>query len=556
MKLDSILTLAAIALGTTPVMAAEGQWILQGVAYETDTLQHYQAGPGTTITVLDLVAGRGSDKEIKQRVWYSVTDLTNPDVEIKTVCGSNIRTSNMTVPAMVNSRKGDGNVYFLGVNADLFSTNGPIGTSIMNGEVLKTAKESTAWKAVGVEDNGALYFGTAKLTFSAKLNGAMEYAPSLVNVPRAANECVLYTRRWGTTTRTTEGETGIEIALRPADGILHSDGPTVCTVESAPVKNGGNMAIPEGCFVISSTVASHIRDLGLMKAGDTYTITPAGISIAASAYSSHSFTKCVELCGGDPMLLVGGETLASYATMPNYDARRPRTAIGTDATHTIMTLLVVDGDSFNKGISAGVDAKDLAAMMKQLGCYDALNFDGGGSSTMYTDAFGVLNRPSDGKDRAVRNGWFITTPDRSDVETASIAFADPHKTLAIGDTYTPVFYAYNNSGLPVNTDLQGVKLETPVELGTVSADGRTLTVTGDGTYALTARLGGHKCTIAVRAGDYKANSGSSSLSAVEAASDAKTEYFTLDGLEADPQALTPGIYLRRSGSQCEKIIVK
>lgn len=530
---------------------ASGTWTLQGAKYTVDTLAHYQIGPGTMLTSVKLTGA------VTLKAWYTTTDLTNPKVAVKTVMGTNLRSSNLTLPGMVSARANDGNIYFAGVNADLFSTNGPIGTSVMNGEILKTAKTSTAWSAVGIENKDgdrSIWLGTAGIAFSAKLNGSMEYAPSLVNVPRATDECIIYTRRWGTTTGTTAGATGIEIAMRPADGILYSDRPTVCTVLSAPVKNGGNMAIPTGAIVVSSNVASHIRDLGLLKVGDTYTLTPATISISGCKY--HAFSNITEMAGGDPMLLKNGQMLASYATMPNYDTRRARTAIGCDETHTKMMCLVVDGDSYNKGISAGVAAKDLAALMLAIGCWDALNFDGGGSSCIYTKTFGVLNRPSDGSNRAVRNGWFLTTPNNGNTEISTIAFVDPHKTMKIGETYTPKFYGYNNAGVLVSTNVTGVKLSCDARLGTVSSDGATLTVKGNGTYRLDATKGGFKCHIAVRAGDFHANDGENTgITDPTVADDAPAQYFTLDGLQAS-EPLAAGTYVQVKGGKSSKVVVK
>ena len=543
-----LFTIAALAAAATAAHAATS-WNLRGVEYRVDTLEHYKAAPGTTITVLDLLS---ADKAVRQRVWVSETDLTNENVDITTYNPPFIRTTNTTLTNMVKNRAGDGNIYCVGVNADLFSTNGPIGTTVMEGEVIKTAKASTAWHAVGYQEHEGLYFGTADLKFNAKLNGKMEYAPSLVNVPLAEGETIIYTPRWGKTTGTKQGECGLEIVLRPEGGILRSDGETVCTVVGAPKTDGFNTAIPAGCLVLSTNISSHVRDLGKMKDGDKYTINMASASIKSTGFGSHMFTDLRTMIGGDPVLLVDGKTLPSYATMPNYNARRPRTAIGTDATRKIMKLLVVDGDKFNAGISDGVDANDLAAMMLAIGCSDALNFDGGGSSEMWENIFGVLNRPSDGHSRAVRNAWFITTPDKGDNAMSAIEFACGPQTLEVGDTFTPKFYGYNSVGVLVEKDITGVKLIAPAGLGTVSADGKTLTVTGDGTYRLEARKGDFVCYLGVRAGDYMANQ-SGVADVVVSDTDAPVEYYTLQGV----RVLNPagGVFIRRQGSAVAKIIL-
>ena len=109
-----------------------------GVEYAVDTLSHYRVGPGTTVTIVDLAG------PVKQRVFYTVTDLSHPDVEIKTICGKDELRSNLTVPDMVAQHADHDNVYFAGVNSDLFSATGPIGSTVVDGEVYKTAKTSTA----------------------------------------------------------------------------------------------------------------------------------------------------------------------------------------------------------------------------------------------------------------------------------------------------------------------------------------------------------------------------------------------------------------------------
>lgn len=70
----------------------------------------------------------------------------------------------------------------------------------------------------------------------------------------------------------------------------------------------------------------------------------------------------------------------------------PRSAIGLDAKGQKVTLLVVDGRQ--PGFSEGMTTRELAVLMKELGCSDALNLDGGGSSILLCDGK-ILNKPSD-----------------------------------------------------------------------------------------------------------------------------------------------------------------
>ncbi|MDR0452157.1 MAG: phosphodiester glycosidase family protein, partial [Treponema sp.] len=59
--------------------------------------------------------------------------------------------------------------------------------------------------------------------------------------------------------------------------------------------------------------------------------------------------------------------------------RHPRSAAGLSAGGDILYLLAVDG---RRPASAGVTEAELALILKQLGAYDGLNFDGGGSTSL------------------------------------------------------------------------------------------------------------------------------------------------------------------------------
>ena len=78
-------------------------------------------------------------------------------------------------------------------------------------------------------------------------------------------------------------------------------------------------------------------------------------------------------------------------------AVHPRTAIGANRDGTIVWLVVVDGRQ--AGYSEGMNLHELAGLMRDLGCWDAANMDGGGSSVMGVAGadgrVGVINSPSD-----------------------------------------------------------------------------------------------------------------------------------------------------------------
>jgi hypothetical protein len=119
-----------------------------------------------------------------------------------------------------------------------------------------------------------------------------------------------------------------------------------------------------------------------------------------------------EAVGGHPMLVRGGQVLADVDSAGNAAFRgpNPRTAVGLAAEGRRLLLVTVDGRQPNH--SVGISLRDLAELMRQLGATDALNLDGGGSTTMVvTDSAGalrVVNRPSDAAGpRAVGNALAV-----------------------------------------------------------------------------------------------------------------------------------------------------
>jgi exopolysaccharide biosynthesis protein len=115
-----------------------------------------------------------------------------------------------------------------------------------------------------------------------------------------------------------------------------------------------------------------------------------------------------EAIGGAPVLLEGGEpkiTAEAEAIGPEMvKVRHPRTLIGW-AGGNKMLLLVCDGR--RPDWSMGLTLEESALLMRDLGCVEALNLDGGGSST-FVAAGKVLNKPSDGSERRVSSIWAIT----------------------------------------------------------------------------------------------------------------------------------------------------
>lgn len=103
---------------------------------------------------------------------------------------------------------------------------------------------------------------------------------------------------------------------------------------------------------------------------------------------------------GNVLVLRGGRAVPQQ----NDAERAPRSCIGFDAARTTAYFVAVDGR--RPDYSVGVTLAELAKIMQDQGATDAMNLDGGGSSTLVVydrsaELHTVLNRPSDGHDLPV-----------------------------------------------------------------------------------------------------------------------------------------------------------
>jgi hypothetical protein len=116
-----------------------------------------------------------------------------------------------------------------------------------------------------------------------------------------------------------------------------------------------------------------------------------------------------ELVSSRPMILKDGVvqrgfttgTCAGSVTAAGDCARDPRTGVGLSQDRRTLVLAVVDGRQ--SGWSRGMSTYELATLMKSRGAWDAVNMDSGGSAQMWIKGQGVVNRPSDGRERVVAN---------------------------------------------------------------------------------------------------------------------------------------------------------
>ena len=480
-KLHLCLLLTGLAMSAGDAVAS-GTIGLHGVTYQVDTLFHNQVGPGTTQTSLLLTA----DGAAPVRVFYSEIDLTNPLVTIRGVSGHDKLAGGETVRSMATRKSHDGAQYFLGINADFYETAGttargvstvgsPVGPTVVDGEILRARSSVASYKSFVVAADGTLH--TNPFAFGGTLTAPGGATAPLggVNINAQSNAVTIYNGfYYGSTNQTSAGW---EVEARLADGeTFKTAAPFKMIVTGAP-SDAGDMTIGEQRYVLrgNGTAAALIQAL---QAGDEITVSPSWTcgGLQVDPY---------QMVSGNPKILENGVVLDSEGDRGDASQKHPRSGIGYGDGGRKVVMMVVDGRSL---LSEGCRTSVLGALMAWAGATDAVNVDGGGSSTFYTQALGIRNKPSDGKERSVGNAIFAVHSAPADDQIAALRFVDFKLNVPRYGVYVPHFYGYNRHGVLIDTDVQGVTLSCDPACGTVR-NGNAFVATGTGVTTLTAALG-------------------------------------------------------------------
>lgn len=287
-----------------------------------------------------------------------------------------------------------------GINADYFSfkTGIPMGYTIADGEII--SKEYGGQDAVGFRSDGTGFIKWLDIQTTVT-DGEKSIDVMYINkwCQAGFDPVYLLTDKFGETTKT-QSEC-IFVICTPKEGRLHVDETMSLTVDDVFIYNG-EIEIPEGKVVLlmdTSGVSEYYDFLSRLHAGQTLTV-------ANQAVGDDGTWKTAE----NAVSSVGGRLVTNGAANSDFEAgAAPRTAVGIKADGNIIFYTL---DGRQSGYSYGAQLKTLAKRMVELGCVDALNLDGGGSTTISAwfpgkDNTMVVNSPSDGYLRSVANYIFL-----------------------------------------------------------------------------------------------------------------------------------------------------
>ena len=198
-----------------------------------------------------------------------------------------------------------------------------------------------------------------------------------INQPRMLSTYVLaYTREWGELAPASP-QYGMQIAIQDNKVIEFST---------------NRLSIPENGYVI---VGPKSKLMGLAAEKD----------VEVKLNTNPEWNEVKHIISGGPYLIKNGEIYIDVAEekLNAITGRNPRTAIGITADKNLV-LITVDG---REESSVGMTLTELATYMKSIGCKEAMNLDGGGSSVMYIKG-NIVNSPSIKGGIAISNAFTVS----------------------------------------------------------------------------------------------------------------------------------------------------
>jgi hypothetical protein len=289
------------------------------------------------------------------------------------------------------------------VNGSFFTPAGtgigyPVGVIVQSSDIQSASdninKYSNSMASLSItNDNKTLLdFWKAGLTLESASGASVPFQHYNKASGNGYTEIYVYDRKWGKTA------VGATEEMPDLFQMVVDNGVVTQQITGSPAAE-----IPENGFVVVTRAA------GANKLKSAFTINDLVSMKIITTPNWHDIKMSVS---GSAILVENGVIPAKFSfTATDTVVKSPKTALGFSKDGKTLFLVTVDG---RQTASIGLTLKDMALFMQSIGAYNALNMDGGGSTTMVARPLGessvkVMNNPSDGVTRAVINGVGVFT---------------------------------------------------------------------------------------------------------------------------------------------------
>lgn len=396
--------------------------------------------------------------------WFNINvievDLTDPYIKIDTITDTESIQALASVPSLAAGKNAIG-----AVNGGFFNWskipgfNSPIGPMVESGILRSSSSDfnrySNSMATFAINDAYQVFCEYWKTDIELVMENGNIVSVARYNVQLNDNgDLTVIDRQWSSSTighfdMSKEGENGISSTT----AIISNKYKDIVEmiVENNQVveirRNQSPVEIPLGGYAVIAANNNIGLILNNFKEGDFI-----DLKIATNPDWSNI-----------SMAITGGAIILKDGIIPenfshNSPGRQPRTAIGASEDGTKIIMAAVDG---RQQISLGMTLTELANLMLEFGAYNAINLDGGGSTTMVarepgTEYIDTVNKPSDGMPRKVGNAvGIISTAPSAPLEGLIIATEDRNVFVNTSRAYT--VRGYDKYLNPVEVDLSKVK---------------------------------------------------------------------------------------------------
>lgn len=465
-KAVTLLTASTMAWGAFVPFVPLATQVAQARA-ETSALQMMWQTPIGEGTTLHKYTKSYGDQAVT--VMVTKVDLNNPYVEVKPVYGTNGRlTERQTITQMAREAGA-----VAAINADFFNMTkrgAPFGIVMKDQQLVSSMGLISYWYSLGItSDKTAL---VEKFGFNGKVTASSGAAYPLQGINKEEynpsegrkshqNQLNMYTPAFGQTSL------GAISGYKDVVEVLFVD-----NVATEVRVNQPGFYIPYNGYVLwgHGAAAEFLKQQ-----------FPVGSTAKVEYQTTPLNQEWVQAVGGNVLLVDQGKALTSFQADKSITSLNARTAVGVSQDGKTLYMVTVEGNK-------GVYLDELARIMAEIGSYRAVNFDGGGSTTMSARMLGDTHanlaiRPPGGSERRVPTGLavFNTAPAGGDLRGFTV---DVPTDILIGQAvtlqaskgydihYLP--YALNPSYVTWDTDagtIQGQQF-TPTRSGAVTISGR------------------------------------------------------------------------------------
>lgn len=345
--------------------------------------------------------------------WLNINcvtaDLSNPRVKLDL-----LKNENADALMTIDGFAGTQTDVLAAANADFFDNTKPktaqgfsLGIEIKDGELLQSQVDENM--AAGFYDGNSLVFSYMKMNIAVTAPNGESIAVKHLNKHTSYyGDVLMYTSEWNGGNSPAAGGEVVEV-------VVEND------VITDIRRNMPSVKIPENGYVLAVSEGSSMFFANNTNVGDALTLKISAVPDIENIQTAF---------GGGTLLLKNGQI---QKFTHNAAGNNPRTCIGTNADGTVVYIITVDG---RQHLSKGVTQTELAEIAKELGCTEAMNLDGGGSTRMVAETFWnselhTVNTPTE--NRRVINAVAITS-DAQPTAAAGVKIRTARDTVLVGDS--------------------------------------------------------------------------------------------------------------------------